>query len=231
MILNGKLYGTPVAGTNLVRHGDAPRRCAADRNRQGWFECTMCGEFKTIRVQDVKPGTTVSCGCVGRKQFITHYEQRAANLPTHTQEKIFSLAHHPSSKKRVTAFELAKRFKLAKYVIDFIIAARCRVLKSMALAGHAVVNVLSRIEARWMKWTSIWQSNRMDRDNRRQFLDGLNWRNRGAYLEAERAENAANRAACAGISEDTVRALICDPASEVEFVRWAPLSGWMTAAA
>ena len=225
MILNGKTYGTPVAGTNLVRHGDAPRRCASDRNRQAWFECD-CGEFKAIRVQDVKPGVTISCGCVGRKRFITHYEQRAANLPAHTQQRIFDLSRHPSRKKRLTVFELVKKFKLAKYTVDFIIAARCRVLKSMALTGHAVVKILSRIQARWMKWTSIGQENLMDRDNRTHFLNGLHWRERRAYMDVEKVANAALLAAQAGIDQDHVRALILDPESVIEFVRWTPLSAW-----
>jgi hypothetical protein len=123
-----------------------------------------------------------------------------------------------------------RRFRLSKYVVDFVISARCAVIKSLAITGQAIVKTLSRIEARWVKWTSIGRESRMDRDNRTQFLDGLHWRERRAYLDAEDAENAAQQAARAGIDEDKVRALILDSETDVEVLRWTPLSAWQAAA-
>jgi hypothetical protein len=195
MELDGKTYGTAVAGTMLLRHGDGPRRSATDRNRMAWYECANCGAFKMIRVQSVKPGTTISCGCVGRKQFIDHFEQRAANLPARTQSEIFKLARTGNKKKRLCIYYLMRRFKLSKYVIDFVIAAKCKALRALKGAHDAVINARARVERQWIHWSQKWyyrdpvgEKMRADREA---FLAGLpHWRDRDAYLAAEAAENA-----------------------------------------
>ena len=218
MELDGKTYGTPVTGTMLLRHGDGPRRSATDRNRMAWYECVNCGAFKMIRVQSVKPGTTISCGCVGRKQFIDHFEQRVANLPASTQREIFKLAHHPNRKKRLKWWHLTKRFKLPKYVIDFVIAAKCKALRALQGAHDSVVHGLSRVERGWIDWYLKWFTPDPIAAGRKAFLAGLpHWRDRDAYLAAEAAERARTYALQLMTSKQ-LRELLENENTEVEFV-------------
>ena len=138
-----------------------------------WYECTRCGEFKSIRAQSVRPGTTVTCGC-SRKQFIEAFQQRAANLPTATQRRIFELARHRSPRK-LSPIEVANKFKLTKYIIDFVIAARCAALRAIAKVGNVVMNALSRRELDWVQRFQLYREGRhsAERDN---FLASLHWR-------------------------------------------------------
>lgn len=220
MELNGKIYGIPVEGTELLRHGNAPRRSKADRNQMAWYECTRCGEFKSIRAQSVRPGTTVTCGCKSRKQFIEHFEQRAANLPTATQRRIFELARHRSPRKRLNAWELANKFKLTKYIIDFVIAARCAALRAIAKVGNVVMNALSRREFDWVQRFQLYREGRAYSAERDNFLASLHWRDREAYLAAERKSLAES----AGVD---IHPLLQGPEVDVEWDWHAlPLSEW-----
>jgi hypothetical protein len=213
--LNGKTYGIPVEGTELLRHGNAPRRSTSDRNQMAWYECTRCGEFKSIRAQSVRPGTTVTCGCKGRRQFIEHFEQRAANLPIATQKRIFELARHRSPRKRLSPWELANKFKLTKYVIDFVIAARCAALRAIAEVGNIVMNALSRREFDWVRRFQLWKEECARSDDRNAFLAGLHWRDREAYLAAELKAMSVSTAV-------DIHPLLQDPEADVEW-GWHPL--------
>jgi hypothetical protein len=192
--MNGITYGTPIAGSFLLRHGNAPRQNPADRNQMAWFECSRCGTFKAIRVQAVRLGITVSCGCKGRKEFIAHFEKRAANIAPAVQEAIFKLARHPNKKRRLGVYALAKKFKLSRYVIDFIIAAKCAVLRALEGAGDAALRGINWVERRWLGWTTKWngmmKDTRKERADRAAFLAALpHWRDRDAYLAAEAARD------------------------------------------
>jgi hypothetical protein len=143
MKLNGKTYGVPIVGTELIKHGNAPRRCPSDPNRMGWFECRRCGEFKAIRVQSVMQGATKSCGCKGRRQAIAHDQQRADNLlAAPTPELTSDLAGRPHHWKQSPIYALAEKCKPAKSVIDFVGAAQGAILRVMARAGKVVFNAL-----------------------------------------------------------------------------------------
>lgn len=169
MIVNGKQFGTPVEGTHVLRHGDAPRRSPADRNKMAWYECTCdsacdCDKFFCCRVADVKAGKQVSCGCVGRKQFTRHFEQRAANLLTAVKNEIFNLTHKSHRRwnrntrrfgrwtERISRAAVARRFKLEKYVVDFVIADRCRLIRAVAKLGKYGWNLLSETERTWFRF-------------------------------------------------------------------------------
>jgi hypothetical protein len=109
----------------------------------GWFECVRCGEFKAIRVQSVKQGATVSCGCKGRRQTIADDQQRADNLPAAATPKLTSdLAGRPHHWKQSPIYALAEKYKPAKSVIDFVGVAQCAILRVMVRAGKAVFNAL-----------------------------------------------------------------------------------------
>jgi hypothetical protein len=211
MEINGNTYGVPVEGTELLRHGNAPRRCPADSNRMAWFECTRCGEFKAIRVQSVKPGTTVSCGCKGRRQFIEHYQQRAENLPVATRNQIFDLAHHRNKRKRMKVFELVRKFNLPKYVIDFVIAAKCATLRVLACAGKAAIEALEAPALFWVESYMLLRSTSRYWETYTAQLDAMHWRDRTAYLAAEKKVNASVDYAA------IMKSLRDDPLIEVEF--------------
>ena len=218
--MNGKTYGTVVAGTSLLRHGKAPRQTPADRNQMAWFECARCGTFKAIRVQSVRLGITVSCGCKGRKQFISHFEQRAANIAPAVQASIFKLAQHPNKKRRLDVYSLAKKFKLSKYTVDFIIAARCKALRALEALGDAAQRGLTRVERLWMSWTAKWNGimadRRKERADRKAFLASLpHWRDRDAYIAAEAAADHSRMAAPV---TDAMRASWQDLDADVVFV-------------
>ena len=53
----------------------------------GLFECVVegCGKQKEIRIANVKPGHTTSCGCVGKELYKEYVQKRATN---HTPPKI-----------------------------------------------------------------------------------------------------------------------------------------------
>jgi len=224
MEMNGIHYGIPVAGTRLIRHGDAPRRSATDRNQMAWYECANCGAFKMIRVQSVKPGTTISCGCVGRKQFIIHHEQRAANLPQATQNAIFKLARHPNKKKRKGVYFLAKMFKVSTYIIDFVVAARCASLRALKGAGETALRGLNWVSRKWaeksIRWANFDLAGERMKADRDAYLAALpHWRDRDAYLAAEAAKAAedAQIRAAAPMTDELWAAVLTGEAS-VEFV-------------
>ena len=193
MELNGKIYGIPVEGTELLRHGNAPRRSKADRNQMAWYECTRCGQFKSIRAQSVRPGTTVTCGCKAASSSlnISNSEQPTCLLLPRGGYLNSHVTALPGSVS--TAWELANKFKLTKYVIDFVIAARCAALRAIAEVGSIVMNALSRREFDWVRRFQLWREERACSDDRNAFLAGLHWRDREAYLAAEhKALSGAN---------------------------------------
>ncbi|MGA2169498.1 MAG: hypothetical protein ABSG62_14910 [Terracidiphilus sp.] len=116
MMIGNAIFGTAVPGTFLLRHGKAPHFTSTDHAAAAWYECTRCGEFKAIRVGDVKPGRTVSCGCKGREGFIAHCKQRVSNLPRGTRKQMRRLA-----RKGVPTGNIAKQFHLDKYVVSFTV--------------------------------------------------------------------------------------------------------------
>ena len=218
--MNGINYGTPVPGSSLLRHGKAPRQSPADRNQMAWFECARCGTFKAIRVQSVRLGITVSCGCKGRRQFIEHHEQRAANIAPAAQEAIFKLARHPNRKKRLDVYSLAKKFKMSRYIIDFVIAAKCQALRALEGAGDAARRGMNRVERCWLRWTmkrnGILMDLRKMRADRAAFLAALpHWRDRDAYLAAEAADDKRRMGAPVA---DALRASWQDLDADVVFV-------------
>jgi hypothetical protein len=192
--MNGINYGTPIPGSSLLRHGKAPRQTPADRNLMAWYECARCGTFEAIRCRTVRLGITVSCGCKGRKQFILHHEQRAANISPIIASAIFRLARHVNKKKRLGVYALAKKFRLSMYVIDFVIAARCKALRALEALGDEARRGMNRVEKCWVNWRAKWDGMmadiRKERADRAAFLAALpHWRDRDAYLAAEAARD------------------------------------------
>jgi hypothetical protein len=143
MKVNGKTYGIPIVGTDLIKHGKAPRRCSSDPNRMAWFECRRCGEFKAIRVQSVERGATVSCGCKGRRQPIACDHQQADNLLAVRTPKLTSdHAVRPHQRKRSFINVLSEKCKPAKTVIHSVSSALRAIHRVMAGAGKAVFVML-----------------------------------------------------------------------------------------
>jgi hypothetical protein len=184
-------YCQHVAGTSLRRHGDAPRRSSRDRNRMTWFECELCGEFKMIRVSAVKPGCVVSCGCKGRKQFINYYEAIAAKISLATRKAVYELAYEYRRGRRMYRHEVAQHFRLDRYVVDFLIVAHQRFLAEVAKLGRRSVALLSRVERQWLFRITSRLQQRKALAKRQAMLDAMHWREREAYLAAERARQAA----------------------------------------
>ncbi len=230
MEMNGISYGVPVPGTDLIRHGNAPRKSSTDRNQMAWYECTRCrkynegSNFKMIRVQSVRPGHTVSCGCKGSKQFSDYMQQRAANIPVDTQRLVFKLATR--ARKRLSRSRLAEKFKMSKYLIDFIIAARCAVLRTVVQVGKLAKNILhglgglSKLEfawaARFEEQVSMEElARRIEGMSEEEFLAPLHWRDRYAYKAMVCAEQAvlAKQATEEGWN---FHALLQDPTADVQ---------------
>ena len=236
MLINDKTYGVLVPGTELLRHGRAPRRSAIDRAPQAWFECDLCGDFKMIRIADVKPHKTVSCGCKRHQQSINYYEQRADNLPASVKAQIFELANHPDKKKRLCNYCLAKKLKLSGYVVNFALAARKRWLTAVARAGQAAKAGLTRIEKGWLAWkldsVARFAERFADWMAREEFVSSLHWRDQLAYAQAELAhasrinESTAAKAAALAAVGRTLQDLFQDAETPVEFHSnpWHPLA-------
>jgi hypothetical protein len=170
----------------------------------------------------VRPGITISCGCVGRKQFIDYHEQRAANISSVVQNSIFKLARHPNKKKRLGVYFLAKKFKLSGYIVDFVIAAKCAALRALKGAGDAALRGLNWVSRRWLRRSEEWDnydlSGRKMKADRKAFLSALpHWRDRDAYLAAEAAAEATLRL-CSTPMTDEMWTSLLDGSAEVEFV-------------
>jgi hypothetical protein len=117
----------------------------------------------------------VSCSCVGKKAFTDHYKQRAGNLPAAVKDEIFRLTHTVRRRVRECYFtgrrvrwtekttreDLARKFHMDRYLIDFVIAARCRFIRAAAKRGKYGWNLLSRTERAWFKF----QEPRVRRNN------------------------------------------------------------------
>ena len=227
MQIGSTQHGTLVAGTHLLYLGPAPRRSARDRNRMGWYECTACDQCNVmaIRVARVKPGSTISCGCVGKKLFVSHYEQRAHNLLVRTQREIFRLAKSPNRKRRLTVYQLMGKYKLDRYVIGFVLAARAKYLKALP----ALRAGLNTVEQHWLARKDKYADTNQQGANRNAYLKALSAWDRSAYLALELKTAMAKmlsfvtppRQTAEGLAE-----LMEDLGVEVEFVEepdWTPL--------
>jgi hypothetical protein len=143
-------------GTCLWLIGKAERLSAKNRHAMGIFWCDRCGSVKKVRIADVKPHTTITCGCFGRKQFIEHYEQHADNLASRVRNRIWGLKYaeqHWTCKHlaRRTNAGIARLLRLPKYLIDFVIAAKCKLLRAIAKSGKAMLDAaLPRSQWVWL---------------------------------------------------------------------------------
>jgi hypothetical protein len=144
-------------GTCLWLIGKAERLSAKNRHAMGIFWCDRCGSLKKIRIVDVRPHTTITCGCFGRKQFIERYEQHADNLSSGVRNRIWGLKYGEQhwtrrNQARLDNAGIARLLKLEKYIVDFAIAAKCRVLRAIAKSGKSLLDVvLSTSQWVWLR--------------------------------------------------------------------------------
>jgi hypothetical protein len=157
----------------------------------GWYHCMRCGEVKMIRQQSVRPDHTVSCGCKARKQFINYYEAIAAKISLATRKAVYELAYEYRRGRRMYRHEVAQHFRLDRYVVDFLIVAHQRFLAEVAKLGRRSVALLSRVERQWLFRITSRLQQRKALAKRQAMLDAMHWREREAYLAAERARQAA----------------------------------------
>lgn len=191
MIINCKQFGVRVEGTELEFLGRAPRLSASSRAAMGWYHCMCCGEVKMIRQQNVRPDHTVSCGCKGRRQFIKHHESIASKISPSIRKQVFEGLYEFRRGRRQYRHEVAQRFRLDRYVIDFLVAAHQRFLAEVAKLGRKAVDLLSRIERHWISRITSRYQQRKALAQRQAMLDAMPWRDREAYLAAERTREAA----------------------------------------
>jgi hypothetical protein len=187
VIVNGKQYGELVPGTYLEFLGRAPRRSSTDRQAQAWYFCTACQKsIVMIRRQDVKPHRTVSCGCIGKRQFAERHEQIVAKIAPATRKAVFEAAYARGARRQYR-HELADRFNLeSKYVVDFLVARHQQFILAAAKLGKQVLSLLSKIERRWLPRYQTYCQIRDAQAAREAMLDAMNWRDRVAFLAEER---------------------------------------------
>jgi hypothetical protein len=237
---NGQQLGVAIPGTSLCFLGRAPRRTISDRNIMGWYACSCgsreCREIISSRQADVNAGCTVSCGCVGKKQFKAHFEQRAANLPTATKTEIFRMTHEAKRIDRVSSFPgkrlryierqsqqaAAARFGLDRYVISFVVNRCCSFIRYAASCGKGGWNCLSKVERAWFRWQDLGNHLKKERawkDSIQQQFESLPTIEKMKMLAEAKAAEAAqqeyNRQNPMSIAD--IQALLQDPLAEVEF--------------
>ena len=191
---------TAIPGTHLIRHYEliAARNVVKkgkhagclDRNERGWFECE-CGKFLTIRVGNVGAHHTISCGCIGRKQFVAHQERRAANLPKSTRKAMFLDRYKLNRKRSLSMYSIEQKYACDRFLVSFAILAHKRAIEALAALYRGAKNVLDRVERKWLDFVAKGDSMRASRDREKAFLEGMTWRERAMYLAFEAAEGAA----------------------------------------
>lgn len=191
MGLSSREYDTRVLGTDLEFLGKAPRLSATNRAAMGWYRCLKCGEIKMMRCQNVKPGHTVSCGCHGKRLFINRHKAIAGKIEPSTRKAVFEAAYEFHRGRRRYRHEVAQHFRLDRYVVDFLIAAHQHFLAEVAKLGRKAVALLSRIERQWLPRINSRYQQRKALAQRQATLDAMSWRDREAYLAAERTREAA----------------------------------------
>ena len=183
--MNGKIYGELVAGTELEFLAPAPSLSALQRAPQGWFHCLRCGNIKMIRRQYVKAGHTVSCGCKGKKLFIAKHEAIAEAMSTSTRKAVFAAAYARGEKK-MYRYGTATKFRLSKYVVDFLIAKHQRFLSDVVALGKHAVALLSRTERHWLPRFAKNAKARACQQAREAAWAAVPWREREALLAKQR---------------------------------------------
>jgi hypothetical protein len=137
---------TLVSGTHLWFMRRVNRLSESDRNGRGRYWCESCKAIKIIRIADVRPGTTISCGCIGRQLFIEYHEKLAGRLPDKVRNRVWSFRYakpHWTRRHmpRPDSAAIAKRVKLYKYLVDFVISTTCKSLRAVAVSGKSTLDV------------------------------------------------------------------------------------------
>jgi hypothetical protein len=194
----------------------------------GWFEC-HCGEIFCCRTHDVKTNKTRSCGCVGREKFISHFERRSSNLSAALRDKIFAMTHSVKRRQRTsnghrirwterqTREDVARIFNLDRYLVDFVISARCRFIRALANMGQAGWNLLTRVERSWYCFQEYKASQNAERERDLQTFEALPMAVKLEKLAEERQIQSTSKTASKGPRID-LQALLLDPHFEVTFV-------------
>jgi hypothetical protein len=151
-----------VTGTYLWMLSWAKRLSASDRHRRARFLCALCGSIKVIRVSDVKPGVTVSCGCHGRELYIRHWEAAAARLTKGAKNLIFEMKTaqpHWTRRRdgRLTNYGIAKKLDMPKCLVDFSLRATFSRLQELVSSGANAADVTL---SQWM-WVMRMRSMRI----------------------------------------------------------------------
>jgi hypothetical protein len=80
-----------VPGTFLYYIGPAERPAGVKRQYSyGEYACTLCGVIIEARNTNVRPGHTVSCGCLGRELYVAYQDQQAIEVMPEVQRSIWN---------------------------------------------------------------------------------------------------------------------------------------------
>jgi hypothetical protein len=233
MQIGNTTYGQHIEGTHLTFFGRAPRQSATARHRVGWYWCELCKDIKVIRIKDVRPDHTVSCGCKGHKDFDRHNRQRAANLSIRTRREIFRL-HYAGRKRSLRIDQLVYRFHLDKYLIVYALMAHRAALLALRATKSALLKLLSKAETWWLGREEDREEDEErrnkysdDPDNyegdRSAYLKSLPWWDHQAYIHEEIRQSIEARAAYTGPSwAELMDSILHDPTVEVEFGHGGP---------
>lgn len=151
-----------VSGTYLWMLSKANRLSASDRHGRARFLCGLCGSVKVIRVSNVKPGVTVSCGCHGRELYIRHWEREAARQTEGAKNLIFEMKTaqpHWTRRRdgRLTNDGIAKKLDMPKCLVDFSLRATFSKLQELVKSGANATGVTM---SQW-KWVMRMRSMRI----------------------------------------------------------------------
>jgi len=212
-----------IEGTHLTRHHELvaglnrPHAWSPikDRNRMAWYECERCGEFVALRIGNVREHATVSCGCKGSKMFIGYYETRAANLPAATRQAMFNDSHGHVKSRRLSPYQLARKYRVSEYLARFAVLAHKRTIKALAGIYRGAVNVLNKVERAWIVWSVARENDPLRL--RQAEIKELPWQNQMSIREAHRVMLAAAYESTKGWTSEMWHALLDNPRTVVEF--------------